>query len=114
MSEGSINTECSVCGSLDANNADRWQVVQSKLGYQGIIKYLDLRKAASRGCKICSIILAGIKAFRDVLGRIGKETQVLFRCNPPIHPLQVGIQENEGVGARWLEFFTLAGKQTEL
>jgi hypothetical protein len=114
MSKGSINTKCIVCGNLDPTHADGWQGMQSKLGCQRIVKYLDLREAASRGCEVCSVVLEGIEAFRDILGRIGKETQVFFRCNPPVHPLQVGIQENKGAGARWLEFFTLAGKQTEL
>jgi hypothetical protein len=114
MAEGNIETGCSVCDNLDVNaHADRWQAMQDRPVRQRIVKYLDLKEAASRGCKICSIVREGIEAFQDVLGQIGMETQVCFRCQPPLHSLEVGMQENKNVGNKWLEFFTLAGKYME-
>jgi hypothetical protein len=108
MAEENIETGCSVCDNLDVN--DRWQVRQDGSCHLRIVKYLELKEAASRGCKICSIVHEGIEVFQDVLGQIGMETQVLFRRQPSLQSLQVGIQKNKNVGARWLEFFTLAGK----
>jgi len=108
MAEENIETGCSVCDNLDVNtHADRWQ---GRSCHLRIVNYLDLKEAASGGCKICSIVREGIEVFQDVLGQIGMETQVLFRCQPPLRSLEVGIQKNKNVGARWLEFFTLAGK----
>lgn len=109
MSEGNGETGCFVCENLDVSaHADRWQTTQ--IGHQRIVMYLDLQEAVSRGCKICSVVHEGVEAFRDILGHIGKETELWFRSQPPLHPLLVGIQENRSVGVRWLEFFTVAGK----
>jgi hypothetical protein len=115
MAEENIETECSVCENLDVNtHADRWHVTQDRSCHQRIVKYLDLKEAAFRGCKICSIVREGIEVFQDILGQIGMEIQVLFRCQPLLQSLQVGIQKNKNVGTRWLEFFTLAGKYMRL
>jgi hypothetical protein len=111
MSEANTETVCFVCVNLDTNtHADRWQNIQLRLSYQRIAKYQALRETASRGCKLCSIILEGVEAFRGVLGRFGTETEVFIRCQPPLLPLEVGIAENKRAAARWLEFFTFAGK----
>lgn len=109
-----METECSICYDLDVDtHADRWQKMQLGQGYQRIIAYFDLQKTAIGGCKLCSIIDEGIEAFRDILGRIGPETEVFIRCWPRLLPLEIGIAENKRAGARWLEFFTLAGKFIE-
>jgi hypothetical protein len=111
MSEGNIETRCLICDNLDVNSStDRWKAMQDGPGYQRIVKYIDLKKAASEGCKICLIVYEGIEAFRDVLEQIGMEAQVFFRRQPPLQPLEVGLQKNQNAGNRWLEFFTLPGK----
>jgi hypothetical protein len=113
MAEGNKESTCSVCENLDVDShADRWQVMQDKSGHQRIVKYLDLKTTASTGCRICSSINEGIEAFQDVLGQLGKETEVYFRCQP-LHPLEVGVLENKNRGCRWLEFFSLTGKYIE-
>ena len=111
MSKGNTTTECLVCDNLDITHTDRWEASRKLLtGYQRIAKSLDLQEAASRGCQICSVVLEGIVAFQGLIALNGANTRVWFRCNPPMHPLEVGIQEHERAVVIWLEFFTLAGK----
>lgn len=109
MSEENMNVGCFVCDDFHFSHADRWEALRAELGYQRIAKYFDLREAALGGCKICSIVYEGVEAFRVVLGQLGVETCVYLRCRS-LHPLEVGVKEHERAGARWLEFFTLAGQ----
>lgn len=111
MAQEIVETKCLICDNLNAQaGTEHWQAMQDRPAYQRIVKYLDLTETASKGCKMCSIVLEGIEAFQDVLGLIGMETQVWFRCQPSLHSLEVGIQEDKYAGNRWLEFFTLAGR----
>jgi hypothetical protein len=109
-----MENACFVCIDLDVDTqGGYWQRRQPGLGYQRIVNYIDLRKTATRDCKLCSIIFEGIEAFRYALGNIGEETEVFLHCNPPLFPLVIGIAENKWAAARWLEFFTLASKYTK-
>lgn len=110
MSEGSTNDGCPVCDDLDTSHTDRWQVMRQGLGYQRVAKYFDLRETASRGCEICSIVCEGVEAFQNVLGHIGEESIIRFRCRPPLYPLQVCVEDHKQAKASWLEFFTLGGE----
>jgi hypothetical protein len=109
-----MENPCFVCIDLDVDTQGGcWQRRPPGLGYQRIVNYIDLRKTATRGCKLCSIIFEGIEAFRYALGNIGEGTEVFLYCNPPLFPLVAGIAENKWAAARWLEFFMLASKYTE-
>lgn len=108
---GATELECPVCFNLDFNSHPvKWKGGEEL--YQRIVKYPELRPAAERGCRVCSIVLEGIEVFEDGLDPIGIETLINLRCKSSF-PFGVGVETYKGAGPKWLEFFTVDGESMQ-